>query len=70
MLHDDVVDGCLSDRCCVGPWLEHKLGKNLSEVRSSGDGSFESCDMVRRVIEDVTLLAVYIVALCCANSSE
>ena len=38
VLHDYVVDGCLVDRCCVGPGLEHKLGKGLEEVGPDGDG--------------------------------
>ena len=69
MLHDIVVDGSLADRCCVGPRLEHKLGKGLAEVGPGGNGSFESCGVVCRVVESVTLLAVDVVSLCCTSGS-
>ena len=30
VLHDDVVNGSLADRFCIGTWLKHKLGKGLT----------------------------------------
>ena len=70
VLHHYVVDGCLADRCCVGPGLEHKLGKGLAEVGPDGDGSFESCGVVRRVVESVTLLAVNMSLSCAVPASR
>ena len=69
MVHDDVVDGCLWSRCGVCLGLEHKRGESLSKVWHGGDCSFESCGVMRRVVERVTLLAVDIVALCSASGS-
>ena len=69
MLHDDVVDDCLLRCWCVCLWLEHKRGKSLSKVGPGGDCSFESCSVMCRVVERVTLLAVDIVSLCSASGS-
>ena len=69
LLHDYVVDCFLADRCCVGPGFEHKLGRDLAKVGLGGDGSFESCGVVYRVVENVTLLVVDVVVLCCASGS-
>ena len=69
VLHDDVVEGCLLSRCGVCLGLEHKRGESLSKVWPSGDCSFESCGVMRRVVERVTLLAVDIVALCSASGA-
>ena len=69
MVHDDVVDGCMLRCWCVCLGLEHKRGKSLSKVGSGGDCSFESCGVMRRVVERVTLLAVDIVALCSASGA-
>ena len=69
VVHDDVVDGCLLSRCCVCLGLEHERGKSLSKVGPGGDCSFESCGVMRRVVERVTLLAVDIIALCGTSGS-
>ena len=69
VLHDDVVDGCLGSRCCVCLGLAHTFGKSLAKVGSGGDCAFESCGVMCRVVESVTLLAVDVVALCSASGS-
>ena len=69
VVHDDVVDGCLLSRCCVCLGMEHKRGKSLLKVGPGGDCSFESCRVMRRLVERVTLLAVDIVALCGTSGS-
>ena len=69
VVHDDVVDGCLLSRGCMCLGLEHKRGKSLSKVGPGDDCSFESCGVMRRVVERVALLAVDIVALCSTSGS-
>ena len=69
VVHDDVVDCCLLSRCCMCLGLEHERGKSLSKVGPGGDCPFESCGVMRRVVERVTLLAVDIVALCGTSGS-
>ena len=69
VVHDDVVDGRLLSRGCMCLGLEHKRGKSLSKVGPGDDCSFESCGVMRRVVERVALLAVYIVARCSTSGS-
>ena len=45
----------------------HKFCQGLAQVGAGGNGPFEACGVVCRVVKRVTLLAVYVVALCYAS---
>ena len=51
-------------------WLKHECGKGVAYVRSCGYCTFKAVGVVCGVVEGVALLAVDVVALCCALCAE